>query len=83
MKVPTLVKSIRQIHSQYAKRGFKITHAHMDGQFEPLRAELAKMKISLNTASNDEHVPEVERYIRTIKERTRGQYNVLPFKYLP
>ena len=60
MKSTTLIKSIQQIHSQYSKRGFKIHHAHMDGQFEPLRGALAEMKINLNTASNDEHVPEIE-----------------------
>ena len=33
--------------------------------------------------SNDEHVPEIERYIRTIKERTRSVYTSLPFKKFP
>ena len=83
MKAPTLTKSIQQIQSQYIKRGFRIRDAYMDGQFEPLRASLAEMKINLNTTLNDEHVPEIERYIRTVKERTRSQYCVLPFKYLP
>ena len=35
----------------------------MDGQFELLRADLAELGILLNTASNDEHVPEIERQI--------------------
>ena len=46
----------------------------MDGQFEPLRGNLAELGIVLNTASNDEHVPEIERQIRTVKERTRAIY---------
>ena len=83
MKTPTLTKSIQQIQSQYIKRGFRIWDAYMDRQFEPLRASLAEMRINLNTTSNDEHVPEIERYIRTVKESTRSQYCVLPFKYLP
>ena len=40
----------------------------MDGQFEPLRGDLAGMGVCLNMVSNDEHVPEIEQYIRTVKE---------------
>ena len=28
--------------------------------------------INLNTTAPDEHVPEIERYIRTVKERITG-----------
>ena len=55
----------------------------MDGQFEPLRGNLAELGILLNTASNDEHVPEIERQIRTVKERTRSIYCTLPFNKMP
>ena len=58
----------------------------MDGQFKSsLRAgDLADMGITLNTVSNDKHVPEVERYIRTMKEQARcGVYNSLSFKRIP
>ena len=55
----------------------------MDGQFEPLRGDLAEMGIQLNTISNDEHVPEIERQIRTLKERTRAIYCTLPFRKIP
>ena len=55
----------------------------MDGQFEPLRGNLAELGIILNTASNDEHVPEIERQIQTVKERTRAIYCTLPFKKMP
>jgi hypothetical protein len=40
----------------------------MDGQFEPICMGLSELGIQLNTVSRDEHVPEVERYIRTLKE---------------
>eukprot|EP00978_Attheya_sp_CCMP212_P049346 scaffold651883_cov181-Attheya_sp.AAC.1 len=55
----------------------------MDGQFEPLRVDLAELQMNLNTVSRDEHVPEIERYIRTTKERVRCIYNTLPFKKMP
>ena len=41
------------------------------------------MQITLDTVSNNKHVPEVEQYIRTIKERVQGVYNTLPFDWLP
>jgi hypothetical protein len=55
----------------------------MDGQFETLRGDLAELQINLNTVSNDEHVPDIERHIRTVKERARSIYNTLPFKKMP
>jgi hypothetical protein len=55
----------------------------MDGQFEPLRGDLAEMGIMLNTTSNNEHVPDIECYICTVKEQVRGIYNTLPFRQMP
>lgn len=56
----------------------------MDNEFEPLRGDVAtKMKNELNVTAADEHVPEIERFIRTVKERTRCTYNGLPYKHMP
>ena len=55
----------------------------MDGEFEPLCTDLKLLGIELNTTSRDEHVPEIERQIRVIKERIRACLNSLPFKCLP
>jgi hypothetical protein len=52
----------------------------MDGQFKPLHGNLATMGVMLNMTSNNEHVPDIERYIRTVKERVRAIYNTLPFQ---
>jgi hypothetical protein len=41
------------------------------------------MQIGLNTVSNDEHVPDIECHIRTMKKQTRREYNMLPFKKMP
>ena len=55
-----------------------------DGEFECTRNDVAEhLKSDLNICGPDEHVPDVERCIRTIKERTRCTYNVLPFTDLP
>ena len=68
------VKKIQQVYHR---------HLLMDGQFEPIRGDLSNLGITLNTIANDEHVPEVERYISTLKERTHATYNMLPFKQMP
>ena len=67
----------------YHKRGFRVKECNADGEFEVLRGDLADHGTQLNTAAEDEHVPEIERYIRTVKERTRANYNIVPFKKIP
>ena len=42
-----------------------------------------KIQAEVNVVARSEHVPEIERYIRTIKERIRGTYGTLPFRLLP
>ena len=82
-KTPMLLDAVKKIQQVYQHRGFEVVYLLMDGQFEPICGDLASLGITLNTVANDEHVPEVERYIRTLKERTRAIYNTLPFKQMP
>jgi hypothetical protein len=56
---------------------------HGDSEFAPLRAALADAQAGLNVTAKDEHVPEIERYIRTVKERTHSAYNTVPFRAMP
>ena len=80
----TLLKAIKQVRAVYMKRGFRVKNILLDGQFECLHGELSTLGITVNVVSNDEHVPDIERYIRTVKERTRCVHNTLPFcKMLP
>ena len=53
----------------------------MDNEFEKLRNLVPILVV--NTTAAKEHVPEVERKIRLIKERGRGILNTLPFKQMP
>ena len=76
----TILNGIKAVTQIYQQRGFNISNILLDGEFEPLRGSLATMGIQLNVATNNEHVPEVERYICTIKERVRCIYNTLPFQ---
>jgi len=41
------------------------------------------MGIMVNVKWHDEYVPEVQRYIRTIKESVRVAVNTLTFEQLP
>jgi hypothetical protein len=84
-KTPTIVIAIKHLHQMYAKRGFQVTTLLMDGQFnkDNLDGEIAAFGITLNVVAADEHVPEVERHIRTIKERSRSVINMVPFERYP
>ena len=63
--------------------GFRVTIILANNQFESMRVDLADLHAQLNITARDEHVPEIERFNRTIKERVRGNYNILPFDHLP
>lgn len=79
----TIFAALKKAVDLYKKRGFKIVSVMADNEFEPLRADVTSLGPHLNVVANNEHVPEVERFIRTIKERTRSVYNTVTFKRMP
>jgi hypothetical protein len=79
----TLMKHVNDVNNIYMKRGFSLEIAEVDGQFEPLRGQMAAIGVTLNKCSREEHVPVAERRIRTIKERCRCICNTLPYKKIP
>jgi len=78
-----VLKAFDRIRATYSAGGLRVRHALMDGYFESYRADLAERETVLNTTGRDEHVGDIERYIRTIKERARSTYNTIPFKRVP
>ena len=74
-----------QVLSLYQRRGFKVATVHGDGEFEPLKPmiEASPNSPTVNLTSRDEHVPEIERRIRVVKERARAVRHSLPFEQLP
>jgi hypothetical protein len=78
-----LLPALKNVKRLYALRGFRVKHCHVDNEFEPMRMDLLDAGMQLNVVSEAEHVPEIERQIRTIKERTRCVYNTVPFKRMP
>ena len=83
LKEGPMLEAIKHICQVYRRAGFKVESSLMDGAFSYLKGALADMGIALNDTSRDEHVGDVERYIRTMKERIRATYNTLPFKKIP
>ena len=82
-KEAMLLKCIKGVVTLYRKAGFRVTIALMDGEFVPLCGGLAELGLRLNETSRDEHVGDIEWYIRTVKERMRAIYNTLPFHKIP
>ena len=81
-KVEHIADVITQVHKLYLQSGFKITHMHTGVEFEPLRKEMNALGINLNCAHKKEHVPEIERFIWTVKERVRSARATMPFKWI-
>ena len=73
-----LEMGLNKVVNLFYRRGFKITIA--DNEFDCIREYLQGRQINLNICGPNEHLPEVERMIRTVKERVRGILTTLPFK---
>jgi hypothetical protein len=68
LKKDTIVIEIKCLTNVYKERNFTVTTILADGQFENIRNDVLGLGISINITGSDEHVPEAERYIRTLKE---------------
>jgi hypothetical protein len=75
------MKELADVCRTYTSRGFRITAILGDHEFACIRNEAHPIHIDIVPA--DSHVGEVERSIRTIKERLRACVHGLPFTRLP
>ncbi|KAL7469297.1 hypothetical protein ACHAXS_009567, partial [Conticribra weissflogii] len=76
-----LKQSLIRIMQLYGRTGFKIQTILVDGQFNPLAKHLPNVVV--NTTANSEHVGDIERCLRVIKERARAILSGLPYRRLP
>ncbi len=76
-----LAGGITRIIDLYARGGFQVGTILVDNKFECLQ-NLVPI-IEINATAANEHVPEIERRIRLIKEQARGVLNTLPYKKMP
>ena len=72
------VNKIRQLH---LSRGVHISEIRSDGEFKCIESDI--LPCNLNVAAPGEHVPEIERSVRTVKESTRTLQYDLPYKTQP
>jgi Reverse transcriptase (RNA-dependent DNA polymerase) len=82
-KQATLLKAIHHVAAIYQRAGFRLRFMLMDNEFKCLDPALTAMGVTFNDVACGEHVPEIERYNRTVKERMRAALNSLPFTKLP
>ena len=81
-QVMIIRNGLRKVLAQYKRRrGFRVMAIHADPEFEPLQAVIGH--IQFNFCAQNEHVPEIECFIRTVEDRARSGYNSLPFKRIP
>ena len=83
MKTDHIIAHFKKIIGLYIVRGFRVKIMIADNQFESMRDDIANLHVQLHIVAREEHVPEVERFNRTIKERVRANYNTLPFTHYP
>ena len=78
-QITTVMAKLKSVCQIYHHRGFRINVILGDPEFEPIRPTFPQ----LNCCAADKHVPDIERYIRTVKDRVRSTYRMLPFKRVP
>jgi hypothetical protein len=65
----------------YEERGFTVTNIHADGEYNQFKNLFPHVHFTICSA--EDHVPEVERAIRTIKETIRATIHGMPYHRLP
>ena len=77
-----LSDKLQTILNLYRRGGYLIRTALMDMEFKPLADKMTD--VNINTTSAREHVGDVERCIRLIKDRCRSVISDLPYRdFLP
>ena len=74
--------TVRHVQSLYKQHGFRVDAILSDteGAVKGMQLALGDIGIKINLASKGEHVPEIERAIRQIKERVRGFVNTFRYR---
>jgi Reverse transcriptase (RNA-dependent DNA polymerase) len=78
---PILSSCIAADLALYRNRGFTPLEIHADGEFHSVQSSFPDIHFSICSA--DDHVPEIERAIRTVKESIRATIHGMPYTRLP
>ena len=76
-----MLDGINKIRQLYLSRGVTMSEIRADGELKCLEHEL--QPCVTNIAAPGEHVPEIERSVRTTKESTHTLQHDLPFQKQP
>ena len=76
-----MIAGVNRVIGLYRARGLNVTQVSADNEFECIRDDL--LPVFLNIVAADEHVSNIERSIRTVKERTRCHIHHLPYARYP
>ena len=82
-KHETILEALTNAINLYKYYEYKVMSLLTDSEFYGLRNQLLTQGVLLNTAAAHEHVGDIERYIRVIKERVRAIITTLPFSHFP
>ena len=74
-----LGKSLKKVIQIYANGGYVVRTSLMDGEFEKIKDKITG--VTINTSAPGEHVGEIERAHRDIKNRCRAVLSLLPYEY--
>ena len=80
-QVSTVLKAIQRMLATYYARRFRVRTIPADPEFQPLDGMIPGM--SFNFCAQGEHVPDIEQYVRTVKDQVCSGYNNMPFSRLP
>ena len=73
-----MLKYIQAAVQMYHERGFRVKHLVADLELNPVKDDI--LPIKLETVAKDDHIGDIERNIRHIKEGIHGTVQPLPFK---
>ena len=77
-------KAIDEVFKLYNDAGFTIKIICADNEFKPIFDAIKHdLGVTMRYAPAEGHNPEAERNNRTIEERVRAQFHVLPFESVP
>ena len=77
----TILRELRAVVRLYASRSLEVVCITGDQEFECVQDDFSP--IFMDIVDKDAHVPEIERSIRTVKERIRSTLHGMPFKSVP
>ena len=76
-----ILNGLRRVINIYRSRGINITQMNVDNEFDGLKNDYPEF--NLNILASNEHVGDIERANRSLKEETRTLINDLPYSHYP